>query len=1174
MVHPAREDIKICDFGFAQKITPGEPQYSKYGSPEFVAPEIIEQTPVNEASDIWAMGVITYLSLTCSSPFAGESDRATLLNVLEGRVSWSSPMATHLSEDAQDFIKAALQKAVGARPSAAKCLAHPWFQKSVPAEEAHFINTKQLKFLLARSRWQRSLMSYKSILVMRSIPELLQGPPDSPSLGIARHLRGDASASSSSSSSSDNELAPFARAKSLPSSPVTHSPLLHPRGFLRPSASLPEEAEACPPASASALPASLQGEEPAAALGCVPRQSVIRSLFYQQVGEGPELGAPSTGGRRHPARRRHLLKGGYFSGVLPGLREPLLEHRALEEAAAMEEQAALQTTAASLETAVQMPRASTQEASGSSRSLDLDSPNTASSSTKACSKGQCPAPAPLSPQNAREEGVPGGGARAGEKEHPEGTQQGLRLPSASGDVCSTQPEGSSQDLCGGQAAPFSQPQWVPAPQDSGPPAALAPQPPGSFPSGPCTEALLSSPSPSFPGKPQASLPPAQTSPQTDSQSGLKAVPLTKRSGPPRPPEPASQMGTEPSPSLDAEGLVQETEDLSQSSPSLQRPQEQATTRKFSLGSRGGYAGVAGYGTFAFGGDAGGMLGQGPMWAKMTWAVSQSSEEQDEAGTESPPPQASTSPVPEGDRALLGAAQELSSWEDFGEGSQVSLVQIRDLSGDSEAADTVSLDISEVDPAYLNLSDLYDIKYLPFEFMIFRKIPKPVEPERPSSPESEAGEDLAELPEAAWPWPASLEITEEPEDMEALLGKAAGGRKRKWSPPSGSLFHFPGRHSLLEEPTELGLRQRVKASVAHISRLLRGRPEGLEKEGPPRKKAGLASFRLSGLKSKDRAPSFLRELSDETVVLGQSVTLACQVLAQPAAKATWSKDGALLESSSRLLISSTLKNFQLLTILVVTAEDLGVYTCSVSNALGTAATTAILRRAERPSSSPRPDIGEVHADGVLLVWKPVESYGPVTYIVQCSLEGGSWNTLASDVFDCCYLTGKLSRGGAYTFRTACVSKAGMGPYSSPSEQVLLGGPSRLDSEEESGAAGPARPLPSMQTFAFQTQMRRLSAEYPVSGEGTRDTQKGLRKGLIQLSRCYAGLSGGAVAFLRSTLVRPCASSCLQSPWLTEEGPASSQPAAVAFPTTGLRVFVREREKRRALLFKKHSPTRVR
>ena len=82
-----------------------------------------------------------------------------------------------------------------------------------------------------------------------------------------------------------------------------------------------------------------------------------------------------------------------------------------------------------------------------------------------------------------------------------------------------------------------------------------------------------------------------------------------------------------------------------------------------------------------------MLGQGPMWAKMTWAVSQSSEEQDEAGTESPPPQASTVPAPEGDRTLPRTSQELGSWEDFSGGSQVSLVQIQDLSRDPEAADT-------------------------------------------------------------------------------------------------------------------------------------------------------------------------------------------------------------------------------------------------------------------------------------------------------------------------------------------------------------------------------------------------------------------------------------------------------------------------------------------------------
>ncbi|CAD7679772.1 unnamed protein product [Nyctereutes procyonoides] len=1349
MVHPAREDIKICDFGFAQKITPGEPQYSKYGSPEFVSPEIIEQTPVSEASDIWSMGVISYLSLTCSSPFAGESDRATLLNVLEGQVSWNSPMTTHLSKDAQDFIKATLQRAPKARPSAAKCLTHPWFQTSVPAEEAHFINTKQLKFLLARSRWQRSLMSYKSILVMRSIPELLQGPPDSPSLGVARHLRGGASASSSSSSSSsDNELAPFARAKSLPPSPVTHSPLLHPRGFLRPSASLPEEAEARAPPAAAPPPAASP-----AAPGCVPRQSVIRSLFYQQAAEGPERRGPAGGGRP-PARRRHLLKGGYFARALPGLREPLLERRALEEAAARDEQAALMAKAPSSESA--------RGARGHSRSLELGGARSRSPSAVACGGGQCATPAPSDARMDSGQSWPGraGATVARERELPEGPQQGPRLfQSITGALGSTQQEGSSQDSCGGQWGPTALEGWVPPP-------AIIPQAPGSFPTKQCTGSLSAPSSSLLSPEPKGFLSLAQECPQPGGKTELKDSPLPARRGPPSAPGLASPMGAEPGPTQDREGLAAEPEEALEWEPSLQRPQEQATTRKFSLGAwRGGYAGVAGYGTFAFGGDAGGMLGQGPLWARMAWATSQSSEEHDEVGAQSPPPQASKAPLPKGSGAPSLASPELSAWEDFGGGSQVSLVQIRDLSGDSEAADTISLDISEVEPAYLNLSDLYDIKYLPFEFMIFRRVPKPVEPEPPSSPESEAGEELATLPEAGWPWPgalgtpASLHITEEPEDMETLLREATGSRKRKWSPPARDLFHLPGRHVLPEEqePVELGLRRRVRASVAHISRLLKGRPEGPEKESPPRKKAGLASFRL-GLKSRDQAPSFLRELSDETVVLGQSVTLACQVSAQPAAQATWTKDGALLQSSSRLLISATLKHFQLLTILVVTAEDLGVYTCRVSNTLGTATTTAVLRKAERPSSSPRPDIGEVYADAVLLVWKPVESYGPVTYIVQCSLEGGSWSTLASDIFDCCYLTSKLSPGGLYTFRTACVSKAGMGPYSSPSEQVLLGGPSHLASEEESSIPWPTQPLPSTQTFTFQTQIRRgrfsvvrqcqekasgralaakiipyrledrpdvlreyealkslrhphlaqlqaaylsprhlvlilelclgpellpclaervsysesevkdylwqmlsaaqylhaqrilhldlrsenmiiteynllkvvdlgnaqsltqerilpsegfkdyvetmapellegqsalpqtdiwaigvtafimLSAEYPVNSEGTRDLQKSLRKGLIHLSRCYAGLSGGAVAFLRSTLCahpwgRPCASSCLQCPWLTEEGPAGSQPAAVTFPTVRLRAFLREREKRRALLYKKHNLAQV-
>lgn len=47
------ELVRICDFGNAQELTPGEPQYSQYGTPEFVAPEIVNQTPVSGVTDIW-----------------------------------------------------------------------------------------------------------------------------------------------------------------------------------------------------------------------------------------------------------------------------------------------------------------------------------------------------------------------------------------------------------------------------------------------------------------------------------------------------------------------------------------------------------------------------------------------------------------------------------------------------------------------------------------------------------------------------------------------------------------------------------------------------------------------------------------------------------------------------------------------------------------------------------------------------------------------------------------------------------------------------------------------------------------------------------------------------------------------------------------------------------------
>uniref|UniRef100_A0A3P9LPV8 Protein kinase domain-containing protein n=1 Tax=Oryzias latipes TaxID=8090 RepID=A0A3P9LPV8_ORYLA len=104
MASPRCDQIRICDFGNAQKLENLEEHYCKYGTPEYVAPEIVNQTPVSTATDIWPVGVITYLCLTGVSPFAGENDRATALNIRNYNVAFEEGMFSGLCKEAKGFV--------------------------------------------------------------------------------------------------------------------------------------------------------------------------------------------------------------------------------------------------------------------------------------------------------------------------------------------------------------------------------------------------------------------------------------------------------------------------------------------------------------------------------------------------------------------------------------------------------------------------------------------------------------------------------------------------------------------------------------------------------------------------------------------------------------------------------------------------------------------------------------------------------------------------------------------------------------------------------------------------------------------------------------------------------------------------------------------------------------
>lgn len=53
--------IKIIDFGLAREYDPDKKLQVLFGTPEFVAPEIVNFESISYATDMWSVGVIAYV---------------------------------------------------------------------------------------------------------------------------------------------------------------------------------------------------------------------------------------------------------------------------------------------------------------------------------------------------------------------------------------------------------------------------------------------------------------------------------------------------------------------------------------------------------------------------------------------------------------------------------------------------------------------------------------------------------------------------------------------------------------------------------------------------------------------------------------------------------------------------------------------------------------------------------------------------------------------------------------------------------------------------------------------------------------------------------------------------------------------------------------------------------
>ncbi|KAF7694480.1 cGMP-dependent protein kinase 1 [Silurus meridionalis] len=124
----SRGYVKLVDFGFAKKLQRGQKTYSFCGTPEYMAPEIIQNQGHDFAADFWSLGILIYELLAGSPPFSSSEPQNIYARILDGVMKFPP----HMGEAARSLISKLCRPRPGQRLGSTKngmrdVRTHRWF---------------------------------------------------------------------------------------------------------------------------------------------------------------------------------------------------------------------------------------------------------------------------------------------------------------------------------------------------------------------------------------------------------------------------------------------------------------------------------------------------------------------------------------------------------------------------------------------------------------------------------------------------------------------------------------------------------------------------------------------------------------------------------------------------------------------------------------------------------------------------------------------------------------------------------------------------------------------------------------------------------------------------------------------------------------------------------------
>nr|XP_034974579.1 myosin light chain kinase 3 isoform X2 [Zootoca vivipara] len=178
-VNRTGNQIKIIDFGLARRYKPREKLKVNFGTPEFLAPEVVNYDFVSFPTDMWSVGVIAYMLVSGLSPFLGETDTETMNYIVNCSWDFDAEAFEQVSEEAKDFVSRLLIKEKSGRTSASNCLKHEWLTDLPGKAKKSKVRLRSqllLRRYMAQRKWKKHFYVVAAANRLRRFPSMTENP--------------------------------------------------------------------------------------------------------------------------------------------------------------------------------------------------------------------------------------------------------------------------------------------------------------------------------------------------------------------------------------------------------------------------------------------------------------------------------------------------------------------------------------------------------------------------------------------------------------------------------------------------------------------------------------------------------------------------------------------------------------------------------------------------------------------------------------------------------------------------------------------------------------------------------------------------------------------------------------------------------------------------------------